>query len=770
MPAKVAFAQQPQAKLEEVVVTAARRKERLQDVSIAVTALSSSQIQATHSINLEGVQAIVPSLTIGNQFNTTFISSRGLGSVTVFGNVDPSVGFYVDDRVINNPAVQGITLFDVKRIEVLRGPQGTLFGRNTIGGAVNVITNKPTEKFEAYAHVTGGKYGLVDTEGAVSGPLTASKGILGRIAWKTTNNNGYGKNEYTGHRIDSTNRKSLRGELRFNFTDDMNFLLTAAYFKENDSLGGGKFAGCLIPNDCAALPPNGAIPPADLSGFADNGNTRTRNIAGNIDPVNNKHDYSVGGTFNWQINDSWSIKNIVGYRDSHVLLFQDLDFSALKTSFALPGKAPGYNYFNKYSKEFSEEFQIHYDGDFLGNRLDAVAGLFYFHEKSSTALNIGQYDAVRGKVRLVGSSTVRIINGVPTPFLRFSSVDTTNSISGYWHFHYNLDSYLPIPGISLKAGGRYTSDHKHANALNTLIVAQGTGPLIDLPPTPFIKSKTFSDYTSEVGLEWRPRSLQNVLLYYTYSEGYESGTSPGGSSTVNFVDPEYIYNHEVGMKSEWFNNRLRVNLAGFHYTVDGLVFQLNLPSASGGSINNPFNNITSLTAKGVEMDFNAAVTDRLRMNGGVAWLDARIGQFSSVDTLNPAFLANPSITPPLIDYTGNRPRRAPEWSASWHGEYDIPAPLPGVLTLASTVSYKSKIFFNEVNNNQESQSGYTIVDASLRYVSPGDRWSLEFWGKNLTDKLYAVERSSLSAAVSKDFEQLFGPPLTWGVTVGVNFD
>lgn len=741
------------AQLEEVVVTATRREERLQDVSIPVTVLGSERVQTSHAINMKDLQYLAPSLTIGEGFLTPFTFMRGLGLTTNFGNVDPSVGFYVDGAVLNTPQTHGTSLFDVERVEVLRGPQGTLFGRNTVGGAINITTRKPTEEFEAYVRASTGKYELLETEGAISGPLTDK--LLGRFAWRQIDRNGFGENEFTGNDIDDVDRKSLRAHLQYNFNRDVDFLLTGEYFKQDDSSGAFVFGGNQFPEDPDLLVPIGAGPNGSLAPFADNGSTSTRDIAANIDPTNKQEHWSVVGTFNWRINNNWSIKNILNYRESDVLLQQDLDFTPILNNFRDTGRPSTNNTFGFDSEEFSEEIQLHFNGEFMGNSMDAVAGFFYFHEKRNSNLRVLDFPTQE--------DSIRVINGEPTPRLEFDGDMETDSFAVFWNLSYGLESWLP--GVTLTLGGRYTEDEKEADSFNQVLAGGGAGPPIVIPPSPFNETKTFSNYTNQVGLEWRPKFKKDLMFYYVFSEGFKSGTSPGGTTDVEFVEPEEISNHEFGIKSQWLDRRLTINLAGYFYELDNLTFLQNLPAQ--GTINSVFDNITEQEAKGIELEFTALVTDQLRIGGVVSWIDAELGDFTGVDNLNPITLADPNNLVPL-ELGGNDPRRTPEWAWTFRGEYDLPLALDGVVTLGTDISFKDEQFFEETNNPRTGMNSHWLVDAQLRYKSPNDRWSMSLWGKNLTNRMILTDKRPI--VVSQAIDQTFAPPLTWGVTVQVNFE
>lgn len=223
------------AQLEEVLVTAQKRQESLQDVSLAVTAVTDTRLDDGIISDASDLQALIPNFSVGDDFGQAKIFIRGIGLNSSFAGVDPSVALHLDGAVVSQSYAQLGVFFDLDRVEVLRGPQGTLYGRNATGGSVNLISKKPTEEFEGHAAVTIGNYQKLDVTGAVSGPLTDT--VQGRLSFKTNSHEGYGNNEVSGNDIDDENRQAYRAQLNFNLNENMNLLLSADYATEDDASG-----------------------------------------------------------------------------------------------------------------------------------------------------------------------------------------------------------------------------------------------------------------------------------------------------------------------------------------------------------------------------------------------------------------------------------------------------------------------------------------------------------------------------------------------------
>jgi len=698
-------AELPAAALEEVVVTATKREETLQDVNLAVSAVGGQRLEEMQIDTVEDLQAIVPSLSAGNDFGFAKIFIRGIGLNSSFAGVDPSVALHVDGAVVALSYAQLGTFFDLERVEVLRGPQGTLYGRNATGGAVNLITRKPTEEFEGYGRVTAGNYGLIRTEGAVSGPLTDR--VLGRVAFKTTDRDGYGTNEFTGNDVDDANKKSVRGHLQFNFTEDIDLLVSAEWHDEDDAALGLKYIESLSNIDPAFAPAPGQ------GGFATGG---PRNINSEVDNGNERDSWAITGTFNWRLNDRFRVQSITNYRESEVRLFQDIDWSSNINNQVQDNRTT--------SEQFSQELQLHYEGE----RLRGLIAFFYFDETFTNQNNIG---------------FARPSDG-PTTNVNFTADVDIESIALFGNFTYDITDQL-----SFNFGGRFTNETRGGDTLREVRV-------INLF-IPFSDEKEFSNFKPSIGLEWRPNDT--MLTYFTYSEGFKGGAFQGGQTTP-ILDPELIDNYELGFKGTFLDNRLQFNAAAFYYELTDMQLDRTREDPPGsGSLIGIFENAAAAEGKGIELESSFQPTDRLSLSGSVAWLDT---EFTDYTTDNPITFAQE-----IVDLSGNSLKQAPEWSAFARGEYEFPIANGGFLTFGAEASYKSKQYYTEFNDDITSQDAYTLVNLNLKYTAPGEKLTVNLWGRNVTDKL--VNASRYVNALGRTVTATYLPPATYGVTVGYDF-
>jgi iron complex outermembrane recepter protein len=742
------------AQLEEVVVTAQKRAQSLQDVSLAVTAVEAERLRDNQVISIEDLQYIAPSISFGNVLGFAKVFVRGIGLNDQTAGIDPSVAVHVDGAVINDPTAHFTSLFDVDRVEVLRGPQGTLYGRNATGGSLNIITAKPTRELEAYARATAGNYNLLLAEGALSGPL--SEKLSARLAFRVNTHDGYGINEVTGNDVDDADQKGARLHLKFDFTEAMDVLLSGEYYEEDDHALGLKFLRESFPQYAAdpSLTPAQAraLAPLGLGGFP----TGERNFASEFDPQNKKETWSVTSTYSWRLNDRFTLVDIANYREVEGTFIHDLDMSAVVNRPEAPpvgtGNFPTIQTRFGNSDQISNELQLQCEC----GKLTGLAALYYFTQNLS------------GDNRS-GLTPTGDVPGLPQQRVVLQGESEADSWSAFMHWTYNLNEQF-----AFKLGGRYTSETRSIENRNTvfIFVPNGAGGLVLRPPplpnptiTLLSSKESFDAFTPLGGVEWRPSN--RMMLYYTYSEGFKSGVGLLGQTVSGIARPETIENHEIGLKSTWLDDRALLNLAVFTYDLQDLQLGRTIPAGGGGAgFVNRFENAAEVEASGAEVEALWRATDRLTLAGSVAWLDVEFAEFDTVDLFDVNNVLNPSAVP-VQSWAGNRPRNSPEWAYNLHGEQEIPLGASGALTLAADVSYKSEQFFSEFNNDLERVGAYTLVDAHLTYKPVDARWALSFWGKNLTDEL--VEAGTFAVSLTRAVGRTYLPPRTYGVTFDYTF-
>lgn len=711
--------------LEEVTVTARKRDESLSDISAAVSVISGDRLRQSNINDIKDLQVVVPAVTVGEVVGIMRTSIRGLGNTTNLRGEDSEVTFHVDGAPISRQEFHSMAFFDLERIEVLRGPQGTLFGRNSTGGMLNLITAKPTMEREGYLNISLGNYDYRKTDAAVSGPI--SDNLLGRVALQTISRKGFGENVVTGNDIDDENRWAGRVHLDYKINEDANLLLTAEYASQDDASGLLTYYGEQFPEN----QDNPSLTAFGSGGFTD---PDSRSGAGDFDPQMEKETYSITATLEWNLSDEFILKNVLNYRDMDFWLGQDLDLSSVVSSPAtngFPTTAVGVTYQDEH---FSNEIQLVHEGEVLGNHLSGILGFFYYDESLDGTTSIGLTPTQDARAELIGKMETEA-----------------------WAPFFNV-SYDVTEEITARIGGRYTREERSID--NDLYV-----PPADLLLTDFASDdeREFEEYTGEYGLDYRFND--DWLLYYTFSQGFRSGAALIGQLDNPIAAPTTVDNHEVGLKAELLDGRLNLGLSLYDAEISDLQRTQLIPdpnAASGSSVR--VRNAASLSTQGVEFEFGWLVNDRARLSGTVNYIDAQFEDFVSQDPLLPNSVTGPFIP---VQVEGNRPRLIPEWKGNINGEYDVPLKNGGLITLRGDLSYVGDQYFDEFNREPFYEDDYLMVNGSVIYYPSEGSWNVSLWGKNLSDEKRIADTSF--SATGRVLSKVYTKPLTWGVTLNIDF-
>jgi iron complex outermembrane receptor protein len=794
------------AVLEEIVVTAQKREQTLQDVSASVTAIGMDRLQASNIDNLEDLSLVVPSIYLGNDFNMAKLFIRGVGANTSTTGSETGVALHVDGAFVARAEAQLTSLFDLERVEVLRGPQGSLYGRNAVGGSINLITAKPTEELTGYGRLIAGNFNALGFEGALGGPIWNDM-VLGRVAINTESRDGFGRNPVTGSDVDDLERRMARAHLEFRPVDTLDVLLTGEYYTQDDRSRALKFRSEAFPG-IPRLVAGGCV--TGTCTFAED----PRDVASEIDPETETDTWSVTGTVTWQPTEDLTLVSITNYRSLEGFITQDLDIAATLNSLATTGFNTTVQRRDVDSRQWSEEIQLRFD-----NRdwLNGVAGLFYFDERQRPVDTVG-LNAVLGQPEILNTlATLPVFPPIGPTGLQVDGVfveadsfpqsvalalcdsdefiDVTpttppkrvciKSDLGTEVWALFGQANLIFGKFTLKLGGRYSEEKRTASNPSVVVARNGLGPVITTTADGSFNEETFKDFTPEIGFEWR--ATDDLMFYYTYSEGFKAGAgenaapNPESAPLSAIVDPEEIRNHEVGIKSAWFDNRLAVNVAAYSYDLEGQ--QIN-KTVSGGpaGFTTIFENAAEASAEGIELEFFAIPTDAFRVSGAVSYLHSRYDEFLTTDPLNPRNIATPgppgfpadptgfNPAEPQVQLAGNPTRNSPDWTASLHAEYDFPdAAIPGdgVLTLMGDVRYSDDVVFTEFARMLEGEDAYTLLDLNLWYSSGDGHWTANLWAKNITDE--RVASSTFQLATARTIGVTYLPPRTYGVTLGYGF-
>ena len=689
------------ASADEIIVTARKHSESLEKTPMALSVADDQLLKRKQITDVNGLQSVIPTITIGETVGMLKINVRGLGNSTNTRSEDSDVVLYEDGAVISRMEAQSAAFFDLQRVEVLRGPQGTLYGRNSTGGAINLITRKPTDTFEGYVDATLGSYNLAKVDAAVSGPL--SNTLSARAAITSTLRGGYGKNIATGNDIEDQKRYAGRLQLLFKPSDRFSFLLAGEYAKEDDASG---FFGYLAPLYPFANPP---YVPRGAGGFSD---PNSRDVASNYDPILKKKTWSVTGTLDWKLNDALSVRNIINYRKLDFFIAQDLDTSTVST--------PTYASIPLKDNQFSEEFQFLYQTD----RVSAITGLYYFHEKFGGETDIGTGPNQGIYYRLLGTSK-------------------TDAVAPFFNVAYNLSD-----AFTLRVGGRYNSEKR--SIINSFVLNGAT-----TVPAIANDRRTLKAYIGEYGFDWH--ITKRTMAYFTYSQGFRSGAALIFQSTSPIINPTKVDNFEAGLKFTSDDRKFFVNIAAFTAKIKDL--QRTQATLVNGLLSTRVNNVNAMRTKGIELDTGWTPVPDLNLHGSAAWLSAKFLDFTNDDPI----IQGTNI----IQLAGNTTQQAPRWKWNAGADYTVPFDNGSSLVASAGVSYQSHVYFDEFDRAPFAEGGYALVDGNLTYHFAGDKLSLSIWGKNLTDqKRFAdVSFSAFGQVLSKQWI----PPRTFGATAHYDF-
>ena len=673
--------------VEEIIVTAQRREERLQDVPIAVVALSPEALQAKGVTSTEGLSAAVPGLTFTRvgASGTPFI--RGVGSSAGDPSSEPSVATYVDGVYIASPNVNLFEFNAIERLEVLKGPQGTLFGRNATGGVIQVRTKDPSFAPEADLSVGYANY---DTKSA-AGYVTA--GLSDAIAFNLAGSirdqdDGYGNNRLSGVDTYVRDEQNIRGKLLFRLSDETQVMLAGDYLKVDSTGEDYKL-------------PNGAIGRDDS--VTDLGRYDTQN--GFLAKTDTK---SRGGSLT--VDHDWGsirFKSITAYRKATGVNAADVDL--------VPDP-----YFNVYSRltqdNWSQEFHLASSGD---ARVTWLVGAFYYDSSAGySPLQISGTD--------LGGLTLDIYGDVRTKSASVFAQATTEI----------------APRTNLTLGLRYTDEKQEYTAKTDSDVGL-------IAPEDSV-DQSFNDPTWRIALDYK--FTPDILGYVSYNRGIKSG-GYGALSPVDTAafDPEQLDAYEVGVKSELLDRRLRLNASAFWYDYKDIQVQIVQGSSTFTQ------NAASARIRGIDLELQAALGERFTVSGNLAYTDGEYRDYENAGSYGLG--VGPLLT---IDASGNDTVRTPDLSGSLTLDYRMPIST-GTLLSSLTVAQNGKFYW--AADNERKEDAYTLVNASVRWLSSEEKYSVTVWGKNLTDEEY---RSMLSESSYGDLTRQ-GDPRTYGVTLGVSF-
>lgn len=707
--------------LEEIIVTAEKRAEGLQNIPLAITAILGESLENAGVKDVGDLVQVAPSLQFGTRQNNVFIAMRGIGQAGQDIGSQSGVTVSLDGVPLLNHFMMNPAFLDIERVEVLRGPQGTIEGRNATGGAIKVYSKSPSEDFEGGITLTAGNYNRVGSKGFINAPL--SDQVKARLSFQSERADGWLKNKYLDRRNDDTVLDQLRGQILFEPSEDLTIHGIVDYVRNRSDPSFNVLLGRAIADQPTHVElPGYPFPQNDIDNLEFYINERNRSDVEHIRAT-------IIAT--WDIGDNATITSTTGYIDHEIDLTEiDVDLTpADATSFPLIGI---------YAKQYTQEFTLTTD---LGSNADLVAGFFYMRGESSEPLYMN--------------------SGGIENYLIYLPAEDLDSYAAYAQFRYYLSDKLRAT-----IGGRYTLDKKSyemdasvgAGAFNVLLTADND----------------WTAFTPRFVLDYTP--TEDTLLYGSVSRGFKSGgfnTLGDITQPVNTFDPEYVWNYEVGLKAMMFDRKLRLGLTAFYADYKNLqqtVFRINEET----SVRFPkVENSSTADIKGIEFEIEASPVAGLKLTGSLTRLDATFGKFCNNDPLYPSMptdagCENQGLPAGAINLERNTLTQAPKWQVSVSGEYSFP--VANNLEVTGRLGYKwqDRVYFDIYNNPLNSQESYGLLNASLS-LSPADlKWSLTGWIRNAFDERY-VSQGVTAPGVTPYQAGSLGAPRMYGATLDYRF-
>jgi iron complex outermembrane receptor protein len=757
---QVTWAEESARAIEEVVVTARYREETSQESPTAITAFNENMLEEITAQDLRDLAPQSPNVRIQvNTFapNSSTITMRGLGSLTIESTNELRTGVSINGIFVSRPVATLVDFFDVDTVEVLRGPQGTTFGKNSLAGGVALTTIKPDGTLDYETELTVGDYGRVDFRGAVQFPIVEDK-LSARLAVLSQNYEGHFKNRTNGKHLNGEDVDTIRGTLVWTPVDNFEWTVIGSWLEERSDAPGGDDRSDLVPPAGAAHPELFRSPqllPLIFGGFTepDDGDyTVGRDALDFYDTDQN----SITSIINWDVGD-FTLTSVTGWVETDDFVAADFD----QTEFPF---FPTFR--DQVHDQFSQEIRLQSDfsskDGFLGN-LEVVLGLFYFeqeHEIVQSFPTLGNpssadYAHQDGESKAIFGQAI------------YAITDDLNMTFGIRYTDESKD-FDRNPGALFGTRIDYTDPDSRPSISEMESLGQTVVGELDSDRT-----------TVKVGFDYH--FTDDIMGYAHFSQGFkagEFGARAGSAETVGPTDDETSESFEIGVKSEMLDGRLRANATFFHTTYEGLAFEVFFPSPTNATGQETASqNIGEATTIGFELEITAVPVDGLTLQAALGILDAEYDEFCA--DLNgpqaPGVEINPTsncggLVVPLpngsflvdTDYTDLKLSRAPDTQIFLSGMYEWNTDIGGFFVRGSG-SYESSYFSDGALNHPTAKTGdFWLLDASLGWTSGNESWRVQGWCKNCADKNYTAGLTPTANFFNQHF---YGLPRMYGVTL-----
>jgi iron complex outermembrane receptor protein len=712
--------------VEVIIVQATRRSAALEDIAGSLNVVSGSEIGAGGIQSSSDLALEIPNFSVGEQFGVNRAFIRGIGFNSIDLGADGAVAFLQNGAVITRPAAQLAGFYDLSQVEVLRGPQGTLYGRGATAGVVNMVTTRPSADFEGYGRVTYGNYDALSFEGAVGGPINDK--LMFRLAGEYESRDGYGVNRATGNPVDDRDAYSVRGSLLYDVSDDLEVLVVADFFREDDfNYAFHDFGPSIVPTESLPGPTFGGSTIFDLTD-----DPETRDINSDEDAVNDRKGLGLQSIITWRPGDL-TVESTTSYRQFERFNRDDLDVTDVD--------AFGQNNYTEDSEAFTQDITLNYAQD----GWSLLGGASYLYEE------------LDGEVLVLLNNLGPIIFGappgvIPDGIFRQNGTVTTNALGLFIEGTLEMSSEFRVT-----AGARYNYEKR-----------EGKGDFTFSAFDTFVntdQTESWNAITPKVLVEYDVSD--DTMIYAGITRGFKSGVINIGS--VNpVIEPEFIWSYETGFKMHDKESGLALNGSAFYYDYSDL--QVGFVNAAS-----LVETINAASAKiwGLELDAAFDVTDQFSIRAFATYLNTEFtdfcnGYYANGDPFRRQFPTCPS-DPTISDLSGNQLPNAPEYTVAVFADYYVDLGDAGQMDFSIDANYQDDVYFTEFNNRDAFQEGFVNLNARVTFTPKSDDWSLSLWARNLTDEY--IVANNITAAPLYSFVRVgsLRPPRTFGITYNMNF-
>ena len=714
------------ARFGDIVVTAQRREASLATIAAAVSAYSADDLKTKSLEDLEDVGLANPSLQVSIFQGEAQVYIRGIGTPIVIGGTDSATAIHGDGVYLSRAAAAVPAFFDAERLEVVRGPQGTLYGRNATAGSINVITKGPTEEFSAEASLIYGNYNRFELFGAVAGPLIADK-LLVRLALQSVDRDGFTTVTRPIEVVspngapvtdDVEDKNEIYGRLKIEFrpSETVTVLLTGDYYEADDKGSTWHF-----------IDPGFEFNPSYSDFIRDNGRrgeNRSREMFSDIEFYNRPVIWGISGKLDWEIGD-YALTSLTAYRETEPENLNDLDFSDVFASDQLRAEDHW---------QFSQELQFSSPS---GERLEWILGAFYFKEDNYVR---SEYFLPRVPVQFAFEQ-----DGCCLLLLNGRSETEAFAIFGD-------GSFDVTDSLSVLFGARYSYEKRDGENITEFVdIPAALAPLVNNVAE--FEAESWNAFTPKFGLEYQVND--DIFTYASVVRGFKSGGFNLGSYQNEPFDPEFIWSYEVGLKASMLDRRVNLNLAGFYYDYKDLQVQ------DVENNNVLIRNAASAEIWGVEAEGSLRPSDAALIDFAVTWMSPEFADYLAFDTKRPQLGTQ--------DLSGNVLPKAPRWKLALGAQYTVPVADVGDLTLRADWSWQDEIFFNAFEDPLLSQGSFSWVKARATFETADGRWRVAAFVDNLTDETVVSNAIFTGDIVGANVAGNLAPPRTYGVEIGFNF-